>query len=61
MHLLSTINTLGGPNYYKAVRRCIKCEVFDTDGGGLGDDPVQKDVFVGVLGLIEQDLELTMG
>ncbi|KAK4182849.1 hypothetical protein QBC35DRAFT_420039 [Podospora australis] len=58
--LLSTVNTLGGPNYYKAVRRCIKCEVFDTDSVGMGDDPVQKDVFVGVLALIEQDLELAM-
>ncbi|KAK0667759.1 hypothetical protein QBC41DRAFT_395130 [Cercophora samala] len=58
MQLLSAVNTLGGPNYYSAVRKCIKCEVLDD--GGMGSEEGQKDVFVGILNLLEQDLEMAM-
>lgn len=59
MQVLSAVNTLGGPNYYKAVRKCIKYEVFDDSG--MGGNEGQKDVFVGILNLLEQDLEMAMG
>ncbi len=52
--------TIGGSNYSSAVRRCINSE-FYQQGSGLGDDAPQKDVLVGVLGLLEQDLERAMG
>ncbi|KAK4177090.1 hypothetical protein QBC36DRAFT_139588 [Triangularia setosa] len=58
MQLLSTANTLGGPNYYKAVRKCIKCEVFDD--GRMGGDEGHTDVFVEILNLLEQDLEMAL-
>ena len=51
--LLDKINTFGGPNYHSAVSRCIKGNLYD----GLNS----IDVFSGVLGLLEKDLELAVG
>ncbi len=53
--LLDKVNTFGGPNYHSAVSRCIKGNLYD-------DEPNGADVFFsGVLGLLEQDLEMAVG
>ena len=51
--LLDRVNTFGGPNYHSAVSRCIK--------GNLYDGSDNSDVFSGVLGYLEKDLELMVG
>lgn len=59
MGLMDQINTRVGSNYCNAVKRCINSDYYQ---GGLdfGGGP-QKDVLVGVLTLLEQDLKNAMG
>ncbi|KAK3345888.1 hypothetical protein B0T25DRAFT_265373 [Lasiosphaeria hispida] len=55
IRFLNMIQTLGSGNYYTAVRRCVMGEVYEEV-----NYEAQKDPFVTVLGLLEQDLEMAM-
>ena len=59
IRLLGDVNTLAGPNYSLAVRSCIRCEIYD-DGETDDKDSQHGDVFLGVLRLLERDVEIVM-
>ncbi|KAK1758825.1 hypothetical protein QBC47DRAFT_436008 [Echria macrotheca] len=56
---LHRINTIVGPNYCSAVKRCINCEYFQSSLDF--DDTTGKSVLVTVLDLLERDLKNVMG
>ncbi|KAK5663803.1 hypothetical protein OQA88_6 [Cercophora sp. LCS_1] len=56
--LLDQINTRVGSNYCAAVKRCINCEYYQEVEGFSQKRP--QDPLIGVLSLIEQDIEAVM-
>ncbi|KAK5655916.1 hypothetical protein OQA88_5051 [Cercophora sp. LCS_1] len=56
MMLVGKLHELGGARYAKAVRICIKSELFNEEGY-LDGDSLKRDVFLSVLALLEEDLE----
>jgi hypothetical protein len=59
MRLLDKIGMMGGSNYGNAVPRCMRCH-FCQASTSLEDEAMQKEVFTGVAGLLQKDLENIM-